>query len=159
MAHRLLISISLIMPLVSLLCGCHPRYLGRTVEDDHYNPHRPKPEVSVSTYDRITSAPMPQTGAYYELMFAALQELDNPDDILKDLYTRGFEITHAWYRPAGACYGPSGDRSVGNPLPPFFIINMTVPDDGLTKWFPFREITRPENLPCPYYVREYIVSH
>jgi hypothetical protein len=96
------------------------------------------------------------SGAYYILKRdGEAARPDNPQSLLEDLYTRGFEVAGAWYRWGAPCsrdlHHSGGDTIYRG----FFIIHLNRPDDAIVDLFKFERIPKLKRLDCPYYVREY----
>ena len=66
-----------------------------------------------------------------------------------DLYSRGFDVSWAWYSPPRhGCWVPPGPGTATE-LPTIFIVCLPRPDRGLEDWFNFERTGRPDSFGCP----------
>jgi hypothetical protein len=105
---------------------------------------------------------LPDDGYYYQFRFDIknLNE-DKIDAFLNMLYSKGYNITGAWYRPATYdCNENEGIRTDAEPessLSPVFIVLLSDFDDSIIEHNLYPLMTKPE-IVCPYNVEEYIIQ-
>jgi hypothetical protein len=131
-----------------------------------FQPHRDPPRYTLYRMRNMQPDSFPKTGAYYRFVFgdfdqefrrnesienitprtqlhgAYLASLDDPMRFVKDLASRGFDITHAWHRPRGQC---GGSRAIRHEV---FIVRLEQPNDALPGLYRFVHIDRPTDVVC-----------
>lgn len=113
-----------------VLTGCYTQ-----IETASYLPHRKAPifgAESLSSKDEII---YPDSGFYYR--FNSMSDLSPIEDIelmLRDLYSRGFNVTRAWYRAPG-----SHNRTIMSAL---LMVHLTERNPDMDR-FNFVEIAKP----------------
>jgi hypothetical protein len=140
---------------VFILAGCALTYRDTVSSDPRYNPHRRAVPFTFNRVEYLDLDTMPDSGFYYSFLFSQDQStITHVEEMLSDLYSRGFQITVAWYREPDACRPPE-DRSIS---PTFyraqFVIHLSDRDEGIEK-FKFTEVGHPRAWFCPYFVAEY----
>ncbi len=113
-----------------LLTGCHTQ-----IQKPPYLPHR-----SAHTYRAIPvrsndEIDYPSSGFYYRLKFmSSTQPIEHIDLMLSDLYSRGFNVTQAWYRSP-----TSHNRTI---ISAFLVIRLSERNPDMER-FNFEEIQTP----------------
>jgi hypothetical protein len=104
----------------------------------------------VSAAGNLNEEQLPPDGAYYILRGeSGSKKLNNPKLMIEDLYSRGFEISHAWYRPTASVAN-------SNTLVDWFLLlHLTNPDAGIERYFKFRQISNPRSFVGIDLVTEY----
>jgi hypothetical protein len=135
--------------------GCHSPYLFSEFDETKYTPHRIAPRfVKINYLRHATAADFPDSGSYYLYRHRDPERIPAPDHILPDLYSRGFDVTLAWYRPPGSCTDPDSDGEYDSIHHAYFVVRLSTQDDAITL-FHFIPIDRPKGLPCPFFVLVY----
>ncbi len=153
------IRLTAILTLCTSLISCSLTYRDTIVSDPKYNPHRSSPEFkgrSIVDFDMTT---LPNAGAYYQFVFSEdRQTINNITSLLSDLYSRGFEISHAWHYPGGTCRPIGANYETGTIYRQSLVLHLHQPDEGLMTYFKFRQIPKPKTFTCPYFIVEYTPS-
>jgi hypothetical protein len=144
--------IAILCLVVPSLQGCHLTYRDTPASDPNYDPHRPAPTFRGRIVQEIVRPVDPDSGAYYALPpVDGRIDVVHPKAMLEDLYTRGFDITHAWFRQTGAC------KNTDTIYPGVFILRLARADSGLERWFHFSPIPGPSNYRCDFGIQEFSV--
>ena len=84
-----------------LLPACYTQ-IDRSTDALPFLPTRTAPEFHAILPEPSGQVVFPDSGYYYELDFPDFPDAsDDVPGILSDLYSRGFNITRAWFRPRG----------------------------------------------------------
>jgi hypothetical protein len=139
-----------------LTIGCSLTYRGTRVADPRYNPHRTSPQFALRIINGFDCSVLPDSGGYYTLRTEGeTAQPNNPESLLEDLYSRGFEIGRAWYHPGGSCRPPGSTGEGATIYRGFFIVHLEQLDDRLVQYFKFVRIPRPKQFSCEYSVGEF----
>ena len=138
------------------LAGCSLSYRETVSSNPSYNPHREARQFIGRGRVYIDPTTMPDSGFYYMYEFSEDHRLvAHVDQMLSDLYSRGFDILVAWYRgESSGCAPPGSLMSTGTIYGPEFILLVGRSDPGLVT-FRFRKMTSTPTFVCPYSVTEY----
>jgi hypothetical protein len=83
-----------------ILAGCYTQIDKSSAP---YLPHRNAPIYRAYSVNSEDEGDFPVFGSYYRLRFMSdTQPIEHIDMMLSDLYSRGFNVTGAWYRSPGS---------------------------------------------------------
>jgi hypothetical protein len=83
-----------------ILAGCYTQIDKPSAP---YLPHRNAPIYRAYLVTSGDEAEYPISGSYYRFkIMSAIEPIEHIDLMLSDLYSRGFNVTRAWYRPPGS---------------------------------------------------------
>jgi hypothetical protein len=112
--------------------------------------------------DTFNNAWFPDKGYYYEFRFDIKKIREDKIDLfLNMLYTKGYNVLAAWYRPAiYDCHSFDGPITMEDPnkiLSPKFIILLSDFDDSIIEHNLYPLMTIPI-IVCPYNIEEYWIE-
>jgi hypothetical protein len=139
--------------------GCALTYRDTVASDPRYNPHRPEQAFTGVGPGRRDSLGILDGGAFYVKRFAgAMPPPNNLLAMIRDLYTRGFEITHAWILYDWNCthLWPES-RESDYDRHPFLVVHLAIPDDNLVRLFKFNFTSASPGPKCRAWTREDLI--
>lgn len=160
---QLVIVICIIIPAL-ILSGCYTH-----VEMPNYRKLNKQSSTTTSpvnfTYtviDTFYNEWFPEEGYYYEYrpQSSKIIKEDRIDLFLNMLYTKGYNIVGAWYRPTTInCYnnGRPVSRAESATFGPTFLILLSDVNDSIIEYNFYPLLRKPEII-CPYNVEEYWIE-
>jgi hypothetical protein len=115
-----------------IVAGCYTQIDKSSGSSAPYLPHRASPTFHVF----LATVAFVDSGSYYAYQFSDFGDrIEHVELMLSDLYSRGFNITRAWYSEGG-----SHNRTM---VMPFFVINLADRNPEMER-FNFRPIATPK---------------